>query len=125
MCGVSRTCRLCWPRKIGTVNPWQRWSAKKGSQPQRRLRPRRRRLPRNRLRARKRQWQRSRKAVVGGWQPRSIGRTERGSEDQRRVFKFQGATMGQKVHPYGFRLGYTKPWKSRWFVERDYDKLLL
>jgi small subunit ribosomal protein S3 len=33
--------------------------------------------------------------------------------------------MGQKVHPYGFRLGYTKPWKSRWFVVRDYDKLLL
>src|SRR5213595_1049754 len=33
--------------------------------------------------------------------------------------------MGQKVHPYGFRLCYTKPWKSRWFVERDYDKLLL
>src|ERR1044072_1833203 len=33
--------------------------------------------------------------------------------------------MGQKSHPYGFRLGYTKPWKSRWFVERDYDKLLI
>src|SRR5258706_299403 len=33
--------------------------------------------------------------------------------------------MGQKVHPYGFRLGYTKPWRSRWFVERGYDKLLL
>src|SRR5258708_4645501 len=33
--------------------------------------------------------------------------------------------MGQKVHPYGFRLGYTKPWKSRWFVEKDYRKLLL
>jgi small subunit ribosomal protein S3 len=33
--------------------------------------------------------------------------------------------MGQKVHPYGFRLGVIKPWKSRWFVERDYDKLLL
>ncbi|MBV9608629.1 MAG: 30S ribosomal protein S3, partial [Acidobacteria bacterium] len=32
--------------------------------------------------------------------------------------------MGQKVHPYGFRLGYTKPWKSRWFLERDYDKTL-
>src|SRR6202142_2009648 len=32
--------------------------------------------------------------------------------------------MGQKVHPYGFRLGYTKPWKSRWFVDRDFDKLL-
>ncbi|MBI2679281.1 MAG: 30S ribosomal protein S3 [Candidatus Koribacter versatilis] len=33
--------------------------------------------------------------------------------------------MGQKVHPYGFRLGYTKPWKSRWISVRDYDKLLL
>src|SRR5947199_1953539 len=33
--------------------------------------------------------------------------------------------MGQKVHPYGFRLGYTKPWRSRWFIERDYNKLRL
>jgi small subunit ribosomal protein S3 len=33
--------------------------------------------------------------------------------------------MGQKVHPYGFRLGYTKPWMSRWFVVRDFDKLLV
>ena len=33
--------------------------------------------------------------------------------------------MGQKVHPYGFRLGINKPWKSRWFVERGYDKLLI
>ena len=33
--------------------------------------------------------------------------------------------MGQKVHPYGFRLGYTKPWMSRWFVVRDYAKLLV
>src|SRR4051794_31753320 len=33
--------------------------------------------------------------------------------------------MGQKVHPYGFRLGYTKPWKSRWFVSRDFDKFLI
>ncbi len=33
--------------------------------------------------------------------------------------------MGQKVHPYGFRLGYTKPWKSRWISVRDYSKLLL
>ena len=24
--------------------------------------------------------------------------------------------MGQKVHPYGFRVGYTKPWLSRWFA---------
>src|ERR687887_1440879 len=33
--------------------------------------------------------------------------------------------MGQKVHPYGFRLGYTKPWRSRWIANRDYAKLLL
>ncbi len=33
--------------------------------------------------------------------------------------------MGQKVHPYGFRLGINKPWKSRWFVERGFDKLLV
>ena len=33
--------------------------------------------------------------------------------------------MGQKVHPYGFRLGYVKPWRSRWYAERDYSKLLL
>src|ERR1700740_1921941 len=33
--------------------------------------------------------------------------------------------MGQKVHPYGFRLGINKPWRSRWFTEHDYDKLLV
>jgi small subunit ribosomal protein S3 len=33
--------------------------------------------------------------------------------------------MGQKVHPYGFRLGVNKPWRSRWFAERDYDKMLV
>jgi small subunit ribosomal protein S3 len=32
--------------------------------------------------------------------------------------------MGQKVHPYGFRLGYNKTWRSRWYAERDYSKLL-
>ncbi|MEE8297003.1 MAG: 30S ribosomal protein S3 [Hyphomicrobium sp.] len=24
--------------------------------------------------------------------------------------------MGQKTHPYGFRLGIVKPWRSRWFA---------
>ena len=28
--------------------------------------------------------------------------------------------MGQKVHPEGFRLGYIKTWKSRWFATRSY-----
>ncbi|MBF8305468.1 MAG: ribosomal protein, partial [Acidobacteria bacterium] len=32
--------------------------------------------------------------------------------------------MGQKVHPYGFRLGYNKPWKSRWFAKKDYSQWL-
>ncbi len=32
--------------------------------------------------------------------------------------------MGQKVHPYGLRLGYTKTWKSRWFAKKDYSNLL-
>ena len=32
--------------------------------------------------------------------------------------------MGQKVHPYGFRLGFNKTWRSRWFSGRDYAKLL-
>ena len=32
--------------------------------------------------------------------------------------------MGQKVHPYGFRLGYTKTWNSRWFAKQGYVDLL-
>jgi len=27
--------------------------------------------------------------------------------------------MGQKVHPYGFRVGIIKNWKSRWFAKKD------
>ena len=32
--------------------------------------------------------------------------------------------MGHKVHPYGFRLGFNKPWRSRWFAKQGYPKLL-
>jgi small subunit ribosomal protein S3 len=32
--------------------------------------------------------------------------------------------LGQKTHPYGFRLGYNKPWKSRWFAKKEYADLL-
>jgi small subunit ribosomal protein S3 len=32
--------------------------------------------------------------------------------------------VGQKVHPYGFRLGYNKPWRSRWYAEKKYAELL-
>src|SRR6267154_50912 len=41
-----------------------------------------------------------------------LGRTEKGTR------------VGQKTHPYGFRLGYNKPWKSRWYADRDYADLL-
>lgn len=34
--------------------------------------------------------------------------------------------MGQKIHPYGFRLGITENWKSRWTADkRTFGKLLI
>jgi len=32
--------------------------------------------------------------------------------------------VGQKVHPYGFRLGINKPWRSNWYAKKDYPELL-
>jgi small subunit ribosomal protein S3 len=32
--------------------------------------------------------------------------------------------MGQKVHPVGFRLGFNKTWRSRWYAEKEYAGLL-
>jgi len=32
--------------------------------------------------------------------------------------------MGQKVHPTGFRLGFNKTWRSRWYADKDYADLL-
>jgi hypothetical protein len=32
--------------------------------------------------------------------------------------------MGQKVHPYGFRLGVVKTWKSKWYEDKNYAKWL-
>jgi len=28
--------------------------------------------------------------------------------------------MGQKTHPYGFRVGVIKPWKSKWYADKNY-----
>lgn len=28
--------------------------------------------------------------------------------------------MGHKTHPYGFRIGVIKPWKSKWYQDRNY-----
>ncbi|NQV04674.1 MAG: 30S ribosomal protein S3 [Candidatus Omnitrophica bacterium] len=34
--------------------------------------------------------------------------------------------MGQKVHPYSFRLGYIRDWNSRWFArKKDFGNLLI
>jgi len=33
--------------------------------------------------------------------------------------------VGQKTHPFGFRLGFNKPWSSRWFSKGpDYARLI-
>ena len=32
--------------------------------------------------------------------------------------------MGQKTHPYGFRLGIVTDWKSRWYSDKDYTELV-
>jgi small subunit ribosomal protein S3 len=33
--------------------------------------------------------------------------------------------LGQKVHPVGFRLGYTKTWESKWYSKKEYRKNLI
>jgi small subunit ribosomal protein S3 len=32
--------------------------------------------------------------------------------------------VGQKTHPYGFRLVYNKTWHSRWYAESEYSNML-
>ncbi len=33
--------------------------------------------------------------------------------------------MGQKVNTYGFRLGITTDWKSRWYADKDYQDYII
>lgn len=33
--------------------------------------------------------------------------------------------MGQKVHPYGFRLGFNKTWISNWYARKGYSEQLI
>lgn len=33
--------------------------------------------------------------------------------------------MGQKIHPYGLRLGIIRPWQSRWYSKDNYKEYLL
>jgi len=32
--------------------------------------------------------------------------------------------VGQKTHPYGFRLGIVKPWRSRWYAGGEFPEFL-
>ncbi len=32
--------------------------------------------------------------------------------------------MGQKVHPYGFRVGYNKDWHSHWYAKQEFAQYL-
>jgi small subunit ribosomal protein S3 len=32
--------------------------------------------------------------------------------------------MGQKTHPYGFRLGVIKTWTSKWYEDTQYTRWL-
>ena len=40
--------------------------------------------------------------------------------DRRRRRRRGARVMGQKIHPYGLRLGIVTDWKSRWYSEKDY-----
>ena len=44
--------------------------------------------------------------------------------DDRTLGRGVRSSMGQKVHPYGFRLGFNRTWHSRWFSTKDYLKFL-
>ena len=43
------------------------------------------------------------------------GEDGRRRDEARRRKKGEGVTVGQKVHPFGFRLGFNKTWRSRWY----------
>jgi small subunit ribosomal protein S3 len=46
------------------------------------------------------------------------------AEEERGAAQITEATLGQKVHPYGFRLGFNKTWHSRWFAGKTYADML-
>ena len=54
----------------------------------------------------------------------ACGSEETGVGSEARPSEGEGVTVGQKVHPFGFRLGFNKTWRSRWYSDRDYAKLL-
>src|SRR6185295_3779717 len=49
------------------------------------------------------------------------GRHSHHADPQRRRGELD---MGQKTHPYGFRLGIIKTWTSKWYEDKQYAKWL-
>src|SRR5262249_46864938 len=88
-----------------------RWGARTACRSARRTSPCRCRSGRSRSRAPPRMAMRRRR------QPRRAARRRLPPRRSR-------SAVGQKVHPYGFRLGFNKTWRSRWYSDRDYAKLL-
>ncbi len=41
-----------------------------------------------------------------------------------RAWRKARVDVGQKIHPYGFRLGIIRNWKSRWIADKEYAELL-
>jgi len=76
--------------------------------------------PRSALPPSKRKRKRKRRARYRAPRAQSSQRQAKRSKEGQEVRR----QMGQKTHPYGFRLGYNKPWKSRWYADRDYAELL-
>ena len=67
------------------------------------------------------------------WRPRAKGRAASIIKpfskvtivvEERTEIKKGKKIMGQKVNPYGIRLGINKTWSSRWFSKNEYTKLL-
>src|SRR5262249_3321798 len=69
---------------------------------------------------------RGRRAGGGGAAAEARPRVEVGDDavEKTAAERDEGVTVGQKVHPFGFRLGSKKPWRPRGSANREYAKLL-
>src|SRR5437867_6443562 len=64
------------------------------------------------------------RVVPRPWAPRSQAAPQQSHHDHRRR-EGGRALMGQKTHPNGFRLGFTKTWNAKWYANtRGYSSLV-
>ena len=63
------------------------------------------------------------------YRPRALGRAtrinKRTSHIKVALTPRTEESMGQKIHPEGFRVGYIHDWKSNWFNEREFADYLM